>query len=90
MKETLDFLELDREQIEDAFLKNDFIGRTKSSYFAVIDKTVTDRAQVEEILEETNLLSGYQAVLFGEGIGEGADMDVAAVMRHPQMKNPAI
>lgn len=86
MKETLDFLELDREQIEDAFLKNDFIGRTKSSYFAVIDKTVTDRAQVEEILEETNLLSGYQAVLFGEGIGEGADMDVAAVMRHPQMK----
>lgn len=86
MKETLDFLELDREQMEDAFLKNDFIGRTTSSYFAVIDKTVTDRMQVKEILEETELLSEYQAVLFGESIGEGGSMDVAAVMRHPQMR----
>lgn len=86
MKETLDFLELDRAQMEDAFLKNDFIGRTTSSYFAVIDKTVTDRLQVTEILEETDLLSEYQAVLFGESIGEGGSMDVAAVMRHPQMR----
>lgn len=86
MKETLDFLELDREQIEDAFLKNEFIGRTRSSYFAVIDKTVTDSLQVTEILEETNLLSGYQAVLFGEGIGDGGSLDVAEVMRHPEMR----
>lgn len=86
MKETLDFLELDREQMEDAFLKNDFISNTKSSYFVLIDKTVTDRTQVAKILEETKLLPEYQAVLFGEGIGEGADMDVATVMRHPQMR----
>lgn len=86
MKETLDFLELDREQMEDASLKNDFIGSTKSSYFVIIDRTVTDRAQVAEILEETKLLPGYQAVLFAEGIGEGAEMDVAAVMRYPGMR----
>ncbi len=86
MKETLDVLELDREQMEDAFLKNEFIGRTTSSYFAVIDKTVTDRQQVTEILEETGLLSEYQAVLFGENIGDGGNMDVINVMSHPEMK----
>lgn len=86
MKELLDFFELDREQMEDASLKNDFIGRTTSSYFAVIDKTVTNGLQVKEILEETELLSEYQAVLFGENIGKGGSMDVAAVMRHPQMR----
>lgn len=86
MKETLDVLELDREQMEDAFLKNEFIGRTTSSYFAVIDKTVTDRQQVTEILEETRLLSEYQAVLFGENIGDGGNMDVINVMSHPEMK----
>lgn len=86
MKEILDFLELGREQMEDAFLKNDFIGRTTASYFAMIDKTVTDGPQVKEILEETELLSEYQAVLFGESIGEGGSMDVVTVMRHPQMR----
>lgn len=86
MKEILDFLELDREQMEDAFLKNDFIGRTTSSYFALIDKTVTNGQQVKEILEETELLSEYQTVLFGENIGKGGNTDVAAVMRHPQMR----
>lgn len=86
MKETLDVLELDREQMEDAFLKNEFIGRTMSPYFAVIDKTVTDRQQVTEILEETGLLSEYQAVLFGENIGDGGNMDVINVMSHPEMK----
>ncbi len=86
MKETLDVLELDRIQIEDAFLKNDFIGRTTSFYFAVIDKTVTDRQQVTEILEETGLLSEYQAVLFGENIGDGGEMDVIDVMSHPEMR----
>lgn len=86
MKEPLDVLELDREQMEDAFLKNEFIGRTTSPYFAVIDKTVTDRQQVTEILEETKLLSEYQAVLFGENIGDGGNMDVINVMSHPEMK----
>lgn len=86
MKEILDFLELGREQMEDAFLKNDFIGRTTASYFAMIDKTVTDRLQVKEILEETELLSEYQAVLFGESIGEGGSMDLATVMCNPQMR----
>lgn len=86
MNETLDFLELNKEKTEDAFLKNDFIGRTKASYFAVIDKTVTDKAQVSEVLEETGLLPEYQALLFAEGIGDGAEMDLAAVLRHPQMK----
>lgn len=86
MKETLDVLELDREQMEDAFLKNEFIGRTMSPYFAVIDKTVTDRQQVTEILEETGLLSEYQAVLFGENIGDGGNMDVINIMSHPEMK----
>lgn len=86
MKETLDVLELDREQMEDAFLKNGFIGRTTASYFVIIDKTVTDRRQVTEILEETGLLSEYQAVLFGENIGDGGNMDVINVMSHPEMK----
>lgn len=86
MKEILDVLELDREQMEDAFLKNEFIGRTTSSYFAVIDRTVTDRQQVAEILKETRLLSEYQAVLFGENIGDGGNMDVINVMSHPEMK----
>lgn len=86
MKEMLDFLELDKEKIEDAFLKNDFIGRTKAPYFVLIDKTVTNRPQVSEILEETGLLSEYQTVLFAEDIGDGAEMDLAAVMRHPQMR----
>ncbi len=86
MKETLDVLELNREQLEDAFLKNDFIRGMTSSYFAVIDKTVTDSLQVTEILEQTELLSEYQAVLFGEGIGDGGSMDAAAVMRHPEMR----
>lgn len=86
MKETLDILELNREQLEDAYLKNDFIRGMTSSYFAVIDRTVTDSLQVTEILEQTKLLSEYQAVLFGEGIGEGGSMDVAAVMRHPEMR----
>lgn len=86
MKETLDVLELDREQMEDAFLKNEFIARTTSPYFVVIDKTVTDRQQVTGILEETGLLSEYQAVLFGESIGDGGNMDVINVMSHPGMK----
>lgn len=86
MKETLDVLELDRVQMEDAFLKNGFIGRTTASYFVIIDKTVTDRRQVTEILEETGLLPEYQAVLFGENIGDGGAMDVSTVMSHPEMK----
>lgn len=86
MKETLDVLELDRVQMEDAFLKNGFIGRTKASYFVIIDKTVTDRRQVTEILEETGLLPEYQAVLFGENIGDGGAMDVSTVMSHPGMR----
>lgn len=86
MKETLDVLELDRVQMEDAFLKNEFIGRTTASYFVIIDKTVTDRRQVTEILEETGLLPEYQAVLFGENIGDGGAMDVSTVMSHPGMR----
>lgn len=86
MKETLDVLELDRVQMEDAFLKNGFIGRTKASYFVIIDKTVTDRRQVTEILEETGLLPEYQAVLFGENIGDGGAMDVSTVMSHSGMR----
>lgn len=86
MKETIDVLELDRVQMEDAFLKNGFIGRTTASYFVIIDKTVTDRRQVTEILEEMGLLSEYQAVLFGENIGDGGAMDVSKVMSHPGMR----
>lgn len=86
MTETVDFLELYTGQMDQAFYKNDFIAKTSGDYIGFLNKTITDQQEVIDILEEYALLSSYGAVLFGQDIGDGGDLSLTGILRHPQMK----
>ena len=84
--ESIDILELNTEQMEYAACKNGFIANTSGTYVGFVDKNITDRQQVTDVLEEYGLIPGYGAVLFGQDIGDGGDLNLTDVLKHPKMR----
>jgi spore maturation protein CgeB len=71
MQDKTDVLELEKQELEASKLKNTFIGDTTEAWLIFLDKTVTNRTEVEEVITAYEFLSDYDVIVFAQGIPEG-------------------
>ena len=68
---TVDFFEYGNCEYENPKTMNRDVGQTSGPYMAFLDKSATNRQEVALLLEKSELLGTYDAVVFGDGILDG-------------------
>lgn len=79
----ISILEQNTEQFEAPQLMNAFIQSTQTDWLGFVDRDVTSKEEIHQIIEENSFLLDYDVVLFGNDIPEG-ECNCIGLLEHPQ------
>lgn len=79
----IDVLEQNSEEFEYSDAKNLYISSTESEWIGFVDKDVTNRGEICQILEDNPFLMDYDVILFGNDVPEG-ECDCLRLLGYPQ------
>lgn len=80
----VDFCELSNVDFENSIVKNKFIQSTCGEWIWFVDDSVTNKEDIDSILNENAFLLEYNVVLFCSGELEG-EIGLLDMLNHPQV-----